>query len=643
LRVEDAGTFEAIHRLVRRLIGEGKLQGLRLDHIDGLRDPVQYFQRLRRLVREAQGDRAAPFYVVIEKILGEQEKLPAFSGVHGTTGYEWMNAVTQALTDGRGLEPLDEIWRQISNRSPQLEPILKEAKRRVLETLLASEFTVLARLLARIASGHYSTRDYSADSLRQALELYVLHFPVYRTYLTSSDVSEHDRELIAETIELARAGWFAADDGIFDFLRDTLTMDLVERGRAAHSAPRVRRFALKVQQFTGPMMAKSLEDTAFYRYHRLLALNEVGGDPAAKALSVEAFHATMRTRAGEWPHGMTATATHDTKRGEDARARIMALAEIPGEWTSAVARWKLLNAPHVLAEGNFRAPSATFEYMLYQALLGAWQPDDASFAERMQAYALKAAREGKEETSWLNPHEAYEAGVKHFIARILNPALSGEFLGSLQALAQRLSLLGALNSLSQITLKATMPGVPDFYQGTELWDFSLVDPDNRRPVNFATRARLLATLEAPAWDRLVREWPSGHLKLAWTRQLLKLRTELADVFTDGDYEPLEVIGRHRDHFIAFARRHGRDAAIVVVPRWFAAFTDQGRNWPVSLMYDAALSVGGYAVEGFADADAMQLRLSDLLAHLPVAVLKARFNGAIKPARKRHRASALLGQ
>ena len=376
MRVEDAGTFEATHRLVRRLIAEGKLQGLRLDHIDGLRDPVQYFQRLRRLIRSAQGDAAKPFYMVIEKILGEDEKLPAFSGVHGTTGYEWMNTITQVLVDGNGLEPLDEILRQISNQSPKLEPILKDAKRRVLETLLTSEFTVLTRLLARIASGHYSTRDYSDDSLRQALELYVLHFPVYRTYLTSSGPSAHDRALISQTIEKARADWFAADDGIFDFLRDTLTMDLVKPGRAAHSAPRVRRFALKVQQFTGPMMAKSLEDTTFYRYHRLLALNEVGGDPSAKALSADGFHEMMRTRAREWPHGMTATATHDTKRGEDARARIMALSEIPGEWTSAVARWKLLNAPHLVIDGEMRAPSATFEYMLYQALLGAWQPDD---------------------------------------------------------------------------------------------------------------------------------------------------------------------------------------------------------------------------------------------------------------------------
>ena len=261
LRVEDAGTFAAIHRLVKRLIADGKLQGLRLDHIDGLRDPAQYFQRLRRLVRDAQGRDARPFYMVIEKILGEHEKLLAFSGVHGTTGYEWLNAITQVLVDGNGLEPLDEVWRQISNQPPRLAPVLKEAKRRVLETLLASEFTVLSRLLARIAGGHYSTRDFSADSLRQALELYILHFPVYRTYLTPAGPTAHDRALIAETIEKARAEWFAADDGIFDFLRDALTMDLIKPGRASHSAPRVRRFALKLQQFTGPMMAKSLEDT----------------------------------------------------------------------------------------------------------------------------------------------------------------------------------------------------------------------------------------------------------------------------------------------------------------------------------------------------------------------------------------------
>lgn len=635
LRVEDPATFEAIHRMVRKLVAEDKLQGLRLDHIDGLRDPAQYFQRLRRLLLKAQGPETKPIYIVVEKILGPHEKLPPFSGVHGTTGYEWLNAITQVLIDSKGLEPLDQAWRQISNSPPSVAPVLKEAKRRVLQTLLTSEFTVLTRLLARIAGGHYSTRDYSADSLRQALELYILHFPVYRTYLIPSGPTTRDRGLISDTIEKARSDWFAADEGIFEFLRDTLTMDLIRPGRATHSAPRVRRFALKLQQFTGPVMAKSLEDTAFYRYHRLIALNEVGGEPSADALSIDAFHNTMIIRAREWPHGMTATSTHDTKRGEDARARLIALAEIPGEWTSAVARWKVLNAPHLVTNGEMRAPSAAFEYMLYQALLGAWplgQRDEA-FTERIQAYALKAAREGKQETSWLNPHQAYEAGLRTFIDLILNAEAATEFLETMERLAQRVALLGALNSLSQVTLKATMPGVPDFYQGAEFWDLSLVDPDNRRPVNFSERATLLASVEAPDWSSLAQSWHDGHIKLAWTRHLLKLRGELAHVFTNGDYEPLQVGGAHRDHIIAFARRRGRDAAIVAVGKSFAVFSQGGRVWPQAEAYDAALNVSGYSVEGFADADATQLRVSDLFTHVPAAVLKAKVVGASKPVKR----------
>jgi (1->4)-alpha-D-glucan 1-alpha-D-glucosylmutase len=373
------------------------------------------------------------------------------------------------------------------------------------------------------------------------------------------------------------------------------------------------------------MMAKSLEDTAFYRYHRLLALNEVGGDPAAGALSIDAFHDMMRTRAKEWPHGMTATATHDTKRGEDARARLLALAELPGEWASAVSRWKLLNAPHLVIDGAMRAPSAAFEYMLYQALVGAWpsgERDDA-FLERMQAYALKAAREGKRETSWLNPHTAYEKGLRVFLERILDRNSSAEFLVLLQSFARRTSLLGALNSLSQITLKATMPGVPDFYQGTELWDFSLVDPDNRRPVDFAARASALASVEAPDWENLTQNWSDGRVKLAWTRHLLKLRTALADVFTRGEYQPLEVIGPHRDHVIAFARRHGGDAAIVAVGKSLAPLTQGGRVWPNADAYDGAIVVKGYSLEGVSG---NQLPLADVFKTLPAAMLKAKVAG-----------------
>jgi len=635
LRVENAETFEAAHRLVRRLIAEGKLQGLRLDHIDGLRDPAQYFQRLRRLIRQAQGGDGNPLYVVIEKILGEDEKLQRFPGISGTTGYEWMNVLTHLLIDPKGLDSLDEIWRQVSNQPPQLDPVLEAAKRRVLETLLASEFTVLTRLLTRIANGHYSTRDYSADSLRQALELYVMHFPVYRTYITAAGPTAHDRALIEQTIAQAREEWFAADDGIFDFLRDVLTLDLLGPGRPPHSAPRVRRFALKLQQFTGPLMAKSLEDTAFYRYHRLLALNEVGGDPSAKALAIPVFHAMMQTRAKEWPHGMTATATHDTKRGEDARTRLAALNEIPDEWTSTVSRWKLLNAPHLVLKGAKRAPTASREYMLYQTLLGAWPIEgaDESFVERIQAYALKAVREAKQETSWLNPQAAYEDGLKTFIARILDDSISGEFLEELSALARRVALLGALNSLNQLTLKATLPGLPDFYQGAEFWDLSLVDPDNRRAVDFVARADALAALHTPDWERLAQSWSDGHLKLAWTAHLLKMRNALAEVFTEGDYQPLEVNGPHRDHIIAFARRRGRNAAIVVTGRWFAPFTQAGRTWPKADAFDATVNVSGFAVEGDADAGT-EIRASSLFQQLPAAVLKASVVNAARPARRR---------
>lgn len=622
LRVENAPTFEAIHGLVHRLLHEGRLHGIRIDHIDGLRDPAQYLRRLKRLMREALPVGASSPFLVIEKILAANEDLPRFAGVHGTTGYEWLNAIAHVLADDDGLTQLDDIWRQASNVAPDFAPVVAAAKRRVLTTMLTSEFTVLCRHLARIAAGHYSTRDYSADSLRQVLELYVLHFPVYRTYITAGGPTPADRALISRAIEQARRAWFGADDGIFDFLHEALTLDLVRPRRRTHSRTKVRRFALKLQQFTGPVMAKALEDTAFYRYHRLIAFNEVGGDPAADALSVSAFHDLNRARAAQWPHGLTTTATHDTKRGEDARMRCLALTEIPGEWSAAVARWKLLNAPHITVDGAMRSPSPAFEYMLYQALLGAWPHDgiDGTFVERARAFAVKAAREGKQETSWLNPDARYEAGIVRFVENILDHTRAGDFLASFQALAARVALLGALNSLSQITLKATLPGVPDFYQGTELWDLSFVDPDNRRPVDFAARAVLAATTTLH-WQELATDWRDGRIKLAWTRHLLRLRAEYAGVFTHGAYRPLEVEGRHRDHVIAFARQRGRDAVIVVVARRFAPFTGDGREWPRADAFDAAVRTPGYMLRGTASHHS-RLSLAQAFSFAPVAVLPA---------------------
>ncbi|HEY4403514.1 MAG TPA: malto-oligosyltrehalose synthase [Xanthobacteraceae bacterium] len=475
LRVEDAGTFAAIHGLVGRLIAHGDLQGLRLDHIDGLLDPAQYCQRLQDFIRARQP--AETFYVVMEKILGESEPVPQFPGVAGTTGYEWLNVISRLLLDGRGLAALDRLWRDISHDGRAFAEILLAAKRQVLETILAAEFMALVRLVTRIAAGHYGTRDYTGARLRAALELFIVYFPVYRSYITSAGASSADRTIIDGALAAARAQWVGLDTGIFDFLRQTITLDLIAGRRPCHSTVRVRRFAFKLQQFTGPVMAKSLEDTAFYRYHRLIGLNEVGGNPAANPLSIADFHALMQNRAAQVPLGLTATATHDTKRGEDARARLLCLSELAADWAEAVAAWRSMNAPLLRSSTASRTPSAAHEYLLYQSLLGAWTPGgpDPSLIERMQAFAIKAAREGKEQTSWLDPDEGYEAGLRQFVHDLLDRGRSAEFIDSFGGFAARVALMGALSSLTQVTLKATMPGVPDFYQGTEFWDLSLVD------------------------------------------------------------------------------------------------------------------------------------------------------------------------
>jgi (1->4)-alpha-D-glucan 1-alpha-D-glucosylmutase len=494
--------------------------------------------------------------------------------------------------------------------------MLHAAKQRVIDSMLASEFTVLTRALARIAAGHFSTRDFTLDRLRAALQLYVVEFPVYRTYVTAAGANERDRKLIEETIERARVRWTAPDPNIFDFLRGVITLDLASN--PGYSAPRVRNFALKLQQFTGPLMAKSLEDTTFYRYHRLLALNEVGGEPDAPGLSLDEFHTRMRRRAESAPSSLTATATHDTKRGEDARARILALAEMPREWDAAVREWAEHNAQFTQTHGSQRWPSKGHEYMLYQALIGAWPgTPDAEFVKRMQAYALKAAREGKQESSWTNPNEAYEGALQDFVAAILDPNRSRAFTESFGRFAERIALIGALNGLSQLALKAMQPGVPDFYQGTELWDLSLVDPDNRRPVDFSLRERQMES--DVAWPDLARDWRDGRLKLALTRALLRIRQEHADTFQHGTYEPVAVSAPNSDNVIAFKRKHMQSTVVVAAGRHFAKLTGNGVHWPGewsgALQLDAAKTYRDALGAGLG-----KLELAELFRTLPVAVL-----------------------
>jgi (1->4)-alpha-D-glucan 1-alpha-D-glucosylmutase len=640
LRVEDARTFSAIHQLVASLIAEGRLHGLRLDHIDGLRDPQQYLQRLQRLIASMSPTQRSRFYVVVEKILEQHEHLPRFPGVAGTTGYEWLNTLSRVLLDGDGLRRLDETWHRVSGDPRPFRQILLAAKRRVLSTILVSEFTVLARLLDRIAAGHYTTRDYAADRLALALRLFILHFPVYRTYLAASGPSHEDRAIIDGAIMKARAEWVGPDASIFDVLRDAITLDLVKPPRHGHSISRVRRFAFKLQQFTGPVMAKALEDTAFYRYHRLLALNEVGGNPAASGLSASDFHQQMIQRVETFPCGLTATATHDTKRGEDARTRILALSELAGEWDETVGRWQALNAPLLEAIPEANRPSRAHQYMIYQALLGAWPlaGSDRSFVERMQAYVVKAAREGKEQTSWLNPDSLYEEGLTTFVERLLDRKRSGAFLSAFEPFVSRVALLGALNSLSQLALKLVMPGVPDLYQGTEFWDLSLVDPDNRRPVDFGKRMEALNSIgEQADWPILADAWPDGRIKFALMHALLTLRERTPALFTQGGYRALEVTGPHRDEVIAFARTSGRDAVVVAVGRLFARATRGGRHWPSWSASEAALSVEGFeAVRNVVDTGhpiaGAYWPIRDLFRTIPVAIFEARVRANATPLR-----------
>jgi (1->4)-alpha-D-glucan 1-alpha-D-glucosylmutase len=624
LRIEQPIVFRNVHERIERLIADGALQGLRLDHIDGLRDPAQYAKRLKQLIRKARGKgERTPFYVVVEKILAEGETMPNFAGVAGTTGYEWLNVISHILADGAGLAPLEATWREFTGQTASSCEMLEAAKRRVVETMLASEFTVLSLSLARIAAGHFSTRDYTLNRLREALLFYVLEFPVYRTYVTAAGASAEDRATIEATIARARARWSGPDPEIFDFLRTAITLELAQD--PSYSAPRVRNFALKLQQFTGPLMAKAMEDTLFYRDHRLLAFNEVGGHPDAATLPVDDFHALQRQRVETAPHSLTATATHDTKRGEDARARILALTELSGDWARAVKEWRGQNHAIAHHHDGQRKLTASHEYMIYQALIGAWPGRTSSaLTARMQAYAIKAAREGKQQTSWTNPDEDYEKALIGFIAALLDPHVSRPFLTSFADFAARTSLIGALNGLSQLAFKALLPGVPDFYQGTEFWDLSLVDPDNRRAVDFAARQDGLTQDGRADWGRLAAGWQDGRIKLILTQALLRLRRQFADVFANGSYEPLRVSGPHAGHIVAFARSWKNQRLVFAVGRHFAPLTDGGRHWPPRLEATIDAGIGEFedVLSTMQGRRLNRLRCHDLFPHLQVAALRA---------------------
>lgn len=573
LRIELPELFEATHRLVFALVEGGEVQGLRIDHIDGLFDPAAYCAQLRERV----GDE---IYLVVEKILARYERLPDWP-IEGSTGYDFVNQALALFVDPGAEAAMTRLYRRLAGRAESFDEVLYASKLRIMGVNLASEMNVLARRFHSLAVADWRTRDFTLRGMLGALEEVIAAFPVYRTYVSARGAGPDDRRYIDWAVALAKKRWRPGDTTILDFIHQVLLAEVP--GRAG--SPDVLRTAMQFQQVTGPVMAKAFEDTAFYRYFRLLALNEVGGDPRRFGMSCAAFHHVAAERARLWPRAMLTTATHDTKRGEDARLRIALLSEMPREWGRRVAHWQQLNRRHRGTIDDEPVPDRNVEYLFYQMLLGAWPPSldaidgegGAALAERIEAAMIKSVREGKERSSWSYPNAEYEAGLQRFVRGVLDAGRPNPFLTDFAAFVGMLARPAAIASLAQLVLKLTVPGVPDIYQGGELWDFSLVDPDNRRPIDWTARRDLLDAIAAMRAGDLAAAWRDGREKLFVTARLLSLRRDNAALFAAGDYRPLEIgDGRNSDRLCAFARQHAGTMLTVAVPRLtYALFRDGG--------------------------------------------------------------------
>ncbi|TDR89747.1 malto-oligosyltrehalose synthase [Enterovirga rhinocerotis] len=572
VRIEEPEVFSRTHELIFDLVRQGRIQGLRIDHVDGLADPEGY-------LKAVQAEIGPGFYVVVEKILEPGEELRPWQ-VSGTTGYDVLNLIDGIMIREENGARFETIYRAASGLEGRYFDLLREAKTEILQSSFASELEVLVSDLKRIADSDRRTRDYTAHGMRIALSEIIARFPVYRSYLTEGEVSPADLGLVEETIASARRHSALPDHSVHGFVADCLLGRIETSGPGRPTAEHVARFRRRFQQLTGPVMAKSLEDTLFYRYARLIALNEVGGDPAHFGVSIERFHAENAERARLWPDAMIATATHDTKRGEDARARLAALSEVPEDWEAALAEWERLTAPHLRDIDGVPAPDANDGTILLQTILGAWPLELlgegvahpplegegellAAFASRLHGFVEKALREAKRHTSWVNVDEAYESAAKDLVSALLAP--SSEFLTSFRPLAARLAEAGMRNGLVRTALKATLPGVPDIYQGSEFWDLSLVDPDNRRPVDYAAREAALADGGMAA--DLVSRWPDGRVKQAVIAALLVDRARSPGLYADGDYRPLLAGGGDGGRILAFAREHGGEALVTAALRF----------------------------------------------------------------------------
>jgi (1->4)-alpha-D-glucan 1-alpha-D-glucosylmutase len=639
IRQEVPEVFDATHELLVDLVRVGAVTGLRIDHPDGLYLPREYFEKLQRRCAEALGipipKDGRAIFMVVEKILTDAERLRKDWPVHGTTGYDFANQVTQLLVDPSAEAAITNAFRRFIGHSMHFGHLVYAKKLQVMRLALANDVNVLGNMADRLSEQNRWFRDFTLQALALAVRETIACFPVYRTYVEPGrPVDEQDRQVVERAIAAAKRRNPGIEESVFNFLRDSLLFrfpeNLDDEAREAHT-----HFVLKFQQYTGPIMAKGVEDTAFYIFNRLAALNEVGGEPQQFGSSVEAFHQRNQDRQRDWPATMLTTSTHDTKRSEDVRARMAAISEMPQDWRRFIQRARALNRRFKKRIDEVNAPDPNEEYLLYQTLLGTWPivPSGAAdqnitpeYIERVQGYMAKALNEAKVNTSWIQPNEEWLGATRDFIKGILTPSARNRFLPTLYPLVEDIARLGAINSLSQTLLKLTSPGAPDIYQGNEIWDFSLVDPDNRRPIDYQWRREMLDALDSSKTEELLQNWPDGRIKMFLTQRLLHFRNEHVDLFHRGDYLPLKASGAFADCCVGFARELEGKWIIVIAPRLssrvgFPAIGDKWQDTVVDLPENFSL---GKAREIFTGREISsqdrQVKLADVMSILPFAAL-----------------------
>ena len=641
MRVEDPMVFEAIHAVILQLIERRVVTGLRIDHIDGLRDPLGYLRRLQERAGGSQ-EQGNSFYVIVEKILSGAEKLPKEWPVEGTTGYEYLNAVNRLFVHPQGARKIEEIYYRFLGRELNYEDMLYQKKKLVMSTLLSAEMRYLGRQLSVLAEGDRYARDLSRMELAQALIETTACLAVYRTYIRSMEVPAEAKRDIGSAVDAARSRNPRLGATCLDFVRDVLLLKDAGHLFAEQREARLA-FVMRWQQFTGPIIAKGLEDTVLYVYCPLLSLNEVGGNPNPTAVVASDFNQIVTERERRWRYSVNCTSTHDTKRGEDVRARINVLSEIPREWQKHLNRWARWNKKGKRVVESQEIPDRNEENFLYQTLLGAWPLEQDAmphFRARVEAYVIKAIREAMVHTRWTRPNSAHERAVVGFLKALVEPARGNLFLNDFLKFQRKVALYGMLNGLAQVLVKMTSPGVPDFYQGCDLWDLRLVDPDNRGPVDFTHRAALLDEIEKRSKQdplrlarELVQNWQDGRIKLYLIWRILNLRRKYPRVFLDGQFLPMKTTGEREANLIAYARRRGNTWMMTIVPKWLArskappALTRLQRFWRgshVALPENAPQTwlnvLTGETAETTRQRGAPTLSLPDVFKDLPVAVL-----------------------